>query len=251
MYSIKIDLEGISAALYEQVSQAVKDTANQGYLLWLESVRLANIPHDVKMIYTQSIDMAMVNDFKVELWTDYPKAAEIENGQPARDLKTMLQTSIKARVSKKGLKYLYIPFRHNTPGNEALAAAMPKQVYEQALNLEKSRILSIGLRQSQITQQAGGYSYRSAVLQRSYQWGGRLQAGLAEKAKPYHQTDLYAGMVRFDDSVTGDSYYMTFRTMSEKSSGWIVPAKPGLKITEAVATQVEQLLKENLAGING
>lgn len=88
------------------------------------------------------------------------------------------------------------------------------------------------------------------VAQNSYKWGGRLPAGLAPKLKDHHKTDIYAGMVKFDTSTphAKSSAYMTFRVMSDKSSGWIVPAKPGLYLAKNVADKLQPLLEAAIGG---
>jgi hypothetical protein len=48
-------------------------------------------------------------------------------------------------------------------------------------------------------------------------------------------------MYRFDTGAgkARSSQYLTFRVMAEGSSGWIVPAKPGLYIARGVAQSVQ------------
>ncbi len=41
--------------------------------------------------------------------------------------------------------------------------------------------------------------------------------------------------------------YLTFRVMSEHSSGWIVPAKPGLHIARAIAQEVNKAVEDGIA----
>ena len=70
------------------------------------------------------------------------------------------------------------------------------------------------------------------------------------KLKDHHKTDIYDSMVRFDTSTpkAKSSAYMTFRVMSDKSSGWIVPAKPGLYLAKNVANQLQPLLETAIGG---
>ena len=55
-------------------------------------------------------------------------AVYLEKGTEPYDLKKMLYTSAKVRVSKDGKRYLIIPFRHGVPGTK-MFAAMPKDIY--------------------------------------------------------------------------------------------------------------------------
>jgi hypothetical protein len=184
-----------------------------------------------KEAYMASIQSQVTSDFSAVVWSDYKYAEEIETGRPARDLKKMLQTSDKVRQGKNG-RYLVIPIQRNTSGNTALARAMPKPVSSMASKyLTTSRVTGAGTRIS-----ATG----ATVAQKKYAWGTSLPAGLAPKLNPSHATDPYAGMVRMDNS-TGkqkSSKYLTFRIMSERSTGWIIPAQPGRYIAKKVADEV-------------
>jgi hypothetical protein len=137
------------------------------------------------------------------------------------------------------LKYLIIPFRHNTPGSEALAPAMPPDVYKIASQFMPSRVIGKTTRPS-------GQNAKHLVPQSVYQWGDKLPAGLAPKLKPSHKTDPYAGMVRFDTSsgTQKSSSYMTFRIMGQWSQGWIVGAKPGLHIARSVRQNIKPVAEK-------
>ena len=137
---------------------------------------------------------------------------------------------MKVRLSKKGLRYLIIPFRHNTPGNAAHAKPMTDDVYQQAKQLSLSTITGHGRRVSG----TGAWSIKTqapaTVRQRTYNWGERLVGA----AIPHNQQ----GMVRMN-TATGagkkSSAYLTFRVMSESSKGWIIPAQPGQLLAKKVA----------------
>jgi hypothetical protein len=53
-----------------------------------------------------------------------------------------------------------------------------------------------------------------------------------------HASDPTAGMVRMQTN--GGSRYLTFRVMSENSTGWIIPAKPGSYIAKHVADSLQR-----------
>lgn len=247
-YNISIDLGGlldsvhsvITAAVLPTVHQAVQAVAAETAYRWKDGVAKADLWSGEKQPYIESIRWLMVGDFSAVVSTDYALAGDIETGRAPRDMKKMLDTSMKVRVSKDGSRYLIIPFRHNTPGKIALAQAMPSDIYRKARKLDVSSVIGMGSRPSG----TGAISLKTkkavTVPQRSYQWGGRLPAGLQDKAQSYHATDRYAGMVRFNTSAgkSKSSQYMTFRVMSEKSTGWIIPAKPGLYLAKTVSDQM-------------
>lgn len=250
-FAVKVDLSGLLAAhqslaakLLPSVSKTVAAVAEAGAHTWKSAVWKARLWEGYKAPYVESIVWRMDGPYAAEIWADYPKAGEIERGMPGRDLKVMLQTSRKTRAVKSGpragQRYLIIPFRHNVPtpsGQGALASQMPAHVYAQAKVLSPSRLLPPGSVKPPTRISASGH----VVPQRSYQWGGRLPAGLAQKRSPQHATDPYAGMVRFKTGPKS-SAYLTFRTMGQWSSGWQVAPRPGLRIAEKVATDLQPAL---------
>lgn len=161
-----------------------------------------------------------------------PHAKLLEHGYKSFDMKKMLRTSHQVRVSKKGKRYLIIPFRHKIAG-------IPKEVYAEAKELGLSHRTDVYKEPSQ----QGAKSFKQARLQLvqghpkgkfayrfSYNWGGRLKQGMVkgEMAK------RYAGMVRFprEEWEKSGSQYLTFRVISEDSEGWIHPGMPPMKIAE-------------------
>lgn len=247
-YTISVDLSPLLDGLHSvidstvlpTVSQAVGALAAETTYRWKDGVAKAKLWQGEKQPYMDSIRWIMTGDFSAVVSTDYKLAEEIEQGRPARDMKKMLPHSAKSRIVKTGKNagklYLIIPFRHNTPGNNALAQPMPDDVYAAAKKLKVSRVASTGMRMSQTKPGV-------KVPERKYSWGESLPAGMRPKMKPTHATDIYAGMVRFNTSAgkAKSSAYLTFRVMGEWSSGWIIPAKPGLLIAKSVVESISPL----------
>lgn len=249
------------AAAFPTLSYAVKAVAEAAHQQWVAYAHGAPLP-DGRTIktrtndYVLSIQVRQVGDFAAEVYSELPEAEGIEDGMPARDLKRMLGTSAKTRVNKKGGKYLIIPFRHAAPGS--IGSTMPPAVHGWWQAKERSHVTSIGTRASQVMPGVQVPAY-------TYHWGARLKAGdLSALGVTGQGAKRMQGMVNFRRPGHGGgashSRYMTFRTMSEKSSGWIVPAKPGYhpaKVTadslrpiaeKAFAKAVEEDLKRALGG---
>lgn len=253
--SITFDLAGkldmvqvVNKEVFPLLNQAVRAITAQTAYNWTEEVYKAKLWSGEKDAYVKSISWKMTGDFSGEVQATYKYAEEIENGRPARDLKKMLNTSLKVRVNKSGARFLYIPFRHNTPGNDALANSMPPSVYSLAKNMEASMVTGQTTRVSGLNAMDIKTKKFLTTPQNTYSWGQKLPAGLSQKLKPHHRSDPHAGMYRFETSTPGgakSSTYLTFRTMSEKSKGWIVPPKDGLKIAEKVVNDMKP--KANLA----
>jgi hypothetical protein len=141
----------------------------------------------------------------------------VEKGVKARDMKDMLTTAKKARKAKDGSLYLIIPFRHGSPGTVGLHP-MPARVWQMAQELKRSKV-------------TGHYQEVSAtghqVTRNKYKWGGHLKVSDLEAAGlPFIAQNRYAGMYKFGNQ--RHTSYITFRVMSQKSPGWLVPARPGI-----------------------
>lgn len=195
-------------------------------------------------------------------------ALALEEGFDSFDMKKMLQTSDKVRISKDGKRYLIIPFRHGIPGTKGLRE-MPKEIYKEAKGLRHSAATNT-FREGSIRQ---AITMRDADLLRSsnpdkvirnvYAWGDRLKDVDWPLEKKSHKTNIYEGMVRFQanpnvnrakfntgkfvfnehnsSDFRGDySIYMTFRIMHEDSSGWIHPGLKGMYILKETVERIRQ-----------
>jgi hypothetical protein len=230
-FKISVDISHVLAGIGKIVDQtilpklstAVLALAQQTQKDWMEGIERSKLWSGEKAAYGATIHIEMKGPFSALVSSDYKYCEDIENGRPQYDLKRMLQTSAKTRISKAGKKYLIIPFRHNV-------SSMHKDVYAVAKKLQPSRITGVGTRIS-----ATG----ATVPQLKYNWGEKLTDH--PKLGPRQ-----AGMYRFDTS-TGNkrsSAYLTFRVMAEDSKGWIVPAQPGLKIVGTVTDRLNGGLAE-------
>ena len=248
----------INAAVLPRLNQAVRAVVTATQANWSEAVHRAKLWQGEKDAYAASIQAKMVGDFEGLVWSDYKYAREIDDGRPARDLKKYLDTSSKVRRTKDGRRFLIIPFRHNTPGNDAHAPAMPPEVYDAAKLLKASTIAGQGQRRAGEvtsvhprwgTQVLGKKHQTPFLMDRStrqhvmvprniYQWGERL-AGLPKSLSRYE------GMVKTGSAK--HTQYMTFRIMMEGSKGWIIPPQPGQKIVAGVVERMQPLAERVFA----
>lgn len=149
---------------------------------------------------------------------EYAKA--VEEGAPEFDMKKNLPTAPRARRAKDGHLYLIIPFRHGVVNTSRLKA-MPRAVYTLAKTMAHSRSLG-----SPSTRLSGtGWT----VPKFTYQWQDRVsKKALQHAGMSDADVRRYQGMVRMGKS--GQTTYLTFRVMSEKSApgSWIRPATPAM-----------------------
>lgn len=260
----------VNKAVFPLLNQAVRAVATQLAANWQTEVyQQRGMWAGEKDAYAQSISWEMVGDFQAMVQATYDQASQIETGRPGRDLKKMLDTSRKVRRTTDGRRFLVIPLRHNTPGNNAHAKAMPSGVHAMAQALSASRLTAQTRRQAgemtHLDPKAGmsaaahqepyltNTRTKAAVMvkQNHYQWGGVLKASVL-KAAGMSAGDVkrYAGMRRFDTSTPGakGSSYMTFRIMIEGQQGWVTKAEPGRyiakKVEDAMRPLAEQAFQE-------
>ena len=252
---------GINAQVLPMVAQAVRAIGQQAQSDWMKSVHGAKLWSGEKDAYAGSIKIRQTGDFSLVVESDYKYADEIENGRPSRDLKKMLDTSMKVRLTEKGKRFLVIPMRHNSSGNNAHAQGVPGHVQGLANAMVPTRVVKQTQRPSgertSLSPTTGMHATakqsqflsnpatrgQSMVGKNNYAWGGRLTAGMLKGAgASAAEVKRYAGMVKMDTSTPGgakSSSMMTFRIMMEGSKGWIVPAKPGLYLARKVAQDLE------------
>lgn len=266
-FKISVDLSDISVirevinrSVFPLLNQGINAIAQQTVINWKASVYRAKLWSGEKDAYAATITYRMTSDLSAVVESNYLYDEEIENGRPARDLKKMLDTSMKVRRTKTGSRFLVIPFRHNV-------SSMPSHVYAQAMGLTASSIIGQTQRRAgELTSSAFGIgmvpmsetrqrrnpfaksteSRKDVMVNKNqYSWGAKLVAG-SMGPNPRGKTDRFAGMVRFDTSTPGAprSSYLTFRIMSEKSNGWIIPAQPGQNIAKKVAEDMQPLAEK-------
>ena len=234
----------MNAQLMPRLNQSVNAVAQATASDWKEGVYRAKLWSGEKNVYMNSITWSMTGDFSAVVSSEYQHASEIENGRPARDLKRMLNTSAKVRQTKTGSRYLIIPFRHNTPSSDATGPAMPPAVYDLAKNMAPSSITGVGRRLSGLNASNVQTRKLLTVAQNKYKWGGRLDLRQETAWKATGSANKnHQGMYRFESSSGNEkrSTYLTFRVMSEKSSGWIVPPQAGLFIVRDVVARLQPL----------
>lgn len=275
-YKIQVDLgrlgdaitETAMASAYPAVHQAVVSTAEGIRADWQAAVNRAMPIRDAwtrqrNDAAVASISVTYSGPFSATVASSNQDVIGVEEGFPARDLKLMLQTSSRTKVSARGKRYLTIPMRHGTPGNDALAPAMPKHIAKMAAKMGQSEVIGQRMRPNAL-----GF----LVPQSVYRWDnkpgdqfnagkkkylsiGALPAGLAPKLLPSHKTDPYAGMRRMAANSGGakSSTFLTFRVMSESSppGSWTIPAKPGQYVLRDIAGRAQGQFADRLSEILG
>jgi len=217
---------------FPHLAFAVRKITERGQEIWQGYASGAQLPggeviHSRSGKYLRSIQQKSTGEFSGEVFSDLPYAKGIESGFPARDMKKMLDTSAKTRVSKKGKRYLIIPFRHGIPGSN-FRSVMPVEVHDMWRGLKSSKVT--GTRFEPSATGALNIKTRRAmqVARRTYRWGDRMKAErLLSAGVTGRKLRDMTGMVNLKNPEGGHSSYMTFRVMVEGSSGWLAKARAG------------------------
>lgn len=244
-FRISIDLghlvpEGsfLTAAEFPTLSAAVQRVAEAVHQQWSAYASGSPMPNG-KVIqsrtgeYARSIQLRKLGDFSAEVYSDLAYALSIEEGSPERDLKRILSSSMKVRLTADGRRYLIIPFRWNHP-NSVMGNQMPSDVWDwwHQPSIKASAIIGTSRRLSG----TGAYDIatrrRSTVPGWKYQWGTRLSGGdLSSMGVNGSAARHMEGMVNFRkpgaSGGAAQSQFINFRTMVEGSKGWIAPAQAG------------------------
>ncbi len=207
--------------------------------------------------YARSIMLRSTGEFAVEVYSELPYAHVIEEGRAAHDMKTMLNSSLKVRLTKDGRRYLIIPIRHNAPGS-VLGNDMPAAVHDwwqqnrtpSHINGTYRRTSGTGVHDTKTRQlvTVPGWNYR---------WGDRLgQSHLAAMGIEGQRAKHLAGMVNFRNpgGMAGGgakqgthSQYLTFRVMVEGSKGWMARAQPPKPAAASTAAVIRPLAEAAFA----
>jgi len=239
----------INESIFPALALSVNKIAQKGQVIWREYASGATLP-DGRSIqvrsgkYMNSINVRQLSDFKSEVFSDSHYAEALEEGSPASDMKKMLATSSKVRISKKGKKYLIIPFRWDTPGAvRREGRPMGESVHDFMRGIQASTVIGWGQRMG------GPPGKRKPVAQRVYSWGERLSGENLSSIgihgiKKRHMTGMVKMQNKSGKGGGKHSQYLTFRVMTEDSNGWIRKAVDGYYPAKAMSERVRAHAQE-------
>lgn len=135
----------------------------------------------------------------------------LEQGWSGGDLKVFLLSGRNSKTAKGGGRYNVVPFRHGAPGGSRRNIQKMGDAHEKAGRMTHKQ-----------AQKMARSVHKAA---KNLKPGERLGAGHSPKLRPHHSTSIHTGMQRQRKKYKSatQSKYMTFRTVSSKSSGWVHP----------------------------
>lgn len=260
-FRISVDLgqiiptgSALSADSFPTLSYAVKRIVEAAHQEWVAYASGSAMPNG-KVIasrtgeYARSIQARDIGDFAGEVYSDLPYAKAIEEGAPARDLKRILDSSFKVRLTHDGRRYLIIPFRWNHP-NSVMGQNMPEPVWNWWKDGRDASAIAGTYKRVSGT---GAWDIKTkapmTVPGWRYKWGTRLTKGdLEGLGIQGRSADRLAGMVNFRKPNTqggsSHSQFITFRTMMEGSKGWVTKPTEGKWPARTVAENLRPVAEQ-------
>lgn len=242
-FRIGVDLSGMippnaafDAQHFPMLQEAVRAMAEAGRARWLAYANGAPLPSGNSVPgyhrkgYAASISLRQIGDFEAEIISDYRGAEAIDQGEPARDLKRMLDTSNKVGTFRDGRRYLIIPFRWTAPGNTRFTGGSNEMRHD-VRHWWKGKTRSVA-REGHETEWGSRFTKKAAQglgLDTDTPGKDRNQVGMHAFRSP-----------KARGGAASNARFMTFRTMHSGSDGWIVPEKPALHVTETIAEQIRE-----------
>lgn len=222
-----------------------------------------------------------------------PHAAIVEDGHSAYHLPSRIdwtRTDGRIKRTAKGKPYLHIPFRHFAPTTpdqgptmQAIRHQMPDHIYNEAKQLRRRERLTVGPVYNEKGQFVAADRYkwtgtgahrirrgdvptgfsvgpngvaleeRRSERQVGRTPGLRSKGGGRAMVNPEWQTSKYEGLMKTGPK--GHTEYLTVRTLTPETRGWHIPARQGLGIARAVASELghdpelRQIVLESLQGM--
>jgi hypothetical protein len=249
MVSPKIGIRILSdiadAARNEWISIASRElqTSRQDYITGIQPVKL----DEYKGVATISLVGVLANLIEVGM-----DATDLHNTLLGPDVPISPPGSYGKHLTVKDDGsfgyYRAIPFRHATPGAAGVSGAPMGSAYdghEAVADAKKLGKKVYELAQGLSASTSDPYGYNT-------EYGGRLTSPrdvetgerlpIAPLLKSHHKTNIYEGMIREEKTYQNatQSQYMTFRTISTGSPGWLRPQTQGRHFAEKVNQYVQQ-----------
>jgi hypothetical protein len=189
------------------------------------------------IIQGRGIDIPEAGDFSRKILATDKIAEKTEEGYERWDMKPMLLGGPKTRVSKKGIKYNIIPFRHGTgdkSGDNAQFKPMPKDIYAAAKALKPS--ISNGIK----TKYGENLNTKDHLMLLSKHQGKVSHKSLS----------IYEGMYKIQATYAkaAQNQYLTFRIVSDKSDplSWWHPGRAAQPHVQFVVDYCMPAIERNL-----
>lgn len=268
-----IELEGFSPAGVAAAASKIAHLA-RGHLVMLAQTRLQTSARDY-VAAIQPIKMTVIAGMPcavISLDGKFPN--QVEHGAAPWDLRETLLNpgGKKVRISRKGHRYLFVPFRHMGPNASgknapAVGSAYTKdgqgpqhRAHRGDLSAKQARLMGRA-----VWKAAKALSATTGAPGKKTKWGGRLAPGTggAGLLRPRHVVDVYAGMARQSKTYQAatQSQHVTFRAISNNpdtkrsddaggavEQNWMHPGIQARNLFPMTETYIEGLINNGAFG---
>ena len=232
------DIEKIAPHVEQELHRAVENLANAAYSAIIARVQGMSMDPKNRKDYLRALKFRKVDDSSWMIFLDGSWPNQLEEGYGPYSIKDQLLKSEKTvavgsrsgepwvRTSSKGEKFAAVPFEHKPFSGEKMAGDL-------ATDLEKILVKNRSGKEQSITK-----IFKDL--------GGKPISGKVASIKEVPGHPNLAGLTKYQqvsDSGKVSGIYMTYRTVSESSSGWQHPGHKGYQLFKEAENYVEQELK--------
>ena len=233
-------LRVLGAEEFPALKNAILKSGNHLLRKWVDTVKNAKSKEGWKRKYMEAIQLSRTGPLTISVMAEKNLYVSlVEEGRRRMDMKDPGEgwlSGEKVKTNKKGQPYLVIPFRHGVPGSRR--NPMPKSVHDKIKSMTGDEI-------------SRRYRVAGATASGRKRYTGmpaRFGATGMPKLKKHHTASIYAGMVRTGGARHGQ--YYTFRVLSVRGRGWIIPAVPAAhafdKVGKSVGPEIKKILADGL-----
>jgi hypothetical protein len=235
-----LKIERLTKDLQDEFYQAVSNVAHGAYARIVSDAQQKL--HDSRLDYLKGLEFQKLgqNSYLIELQGDYPQ--KLEEGYAAFDMKPGMLASDKTvevgsrtglpwvQKGAEGGKFAHVPFEHK-PFSKAPRGKDLNQILRGVKVYNRQ-----GLKQkiTSVFKDASGNPLEGAVAKIT---DTGLVANLQQLTKFQKVVKTQAGKEQVK------SLYLTWRTVSENSSGWVHPGHQGVKLFDYAQKYVEEELE--------
>ena len=233
---INIDLGGLVDEFQmtdAQVLQMTDDVVSRIAILFTKQMEneAQKVLHKTRNRYLRAIKMVNEGWGRKAVILDMSDSlvAMLENGAEPFDMKAAMLASPKAKIGKNGKRYLTIPFRWAASGSlgesELFSFKMPVEIHKIAkqkkvtIPIAGGGFKAPGITFNEIPKPHDAQTSRAPISS---------AAGSLLFDEYLHRSNIYEGISKYQDGVTGQNVYRSFRRVSENSDP-LAFIHPGIK----------------------
>jgi hypothetical protein len=215
----------LGSGSFPGLTNSIKISANMIQKEWIQTIQKSTAKKGWKNEYVRAIHINFENELNAEVYADEDNKYVnfIENGVKRFDMKPGLINGPKSRQGKNG-RYNIVFFRKGVPGTQHIQT-MAQTTYKKIGQLSKEEVVK---------------RYKTVGVGDKIQ----MKTKTVKKRTKTKTSKSPEGLQKIGSR--GHSQYGNFRVVSQKSSGWIYPGVPPVKIYSIVARNIKPRVKKIL-----